>query len=183
MNYPDNIEEKLGFDRIRQMISDYCLGTKARELVNKMKFSSSFLEIQLLLRQQLEFREILQIEGNFPSQDYLDPSNKFNKIKIQGTLIQMEDLLDLKTALRTVFEIIGYLNKLDQDKYPEICGLKNDILFPEEIYKQLNKIVDEKGGIRDKASSNLSKIRRDIQRNNRDFSKINSTIDKARSSD
>jgi len=182
MNYPGNIEEKLGFDRIRQMISDYCLGTKARELVDEMKFSTSFVEIQLLLKQQLEFREILQIEGNFPSQDYIDPSANFNKLEIKGTIIQPEELFDLKIALRTIFEIISYLNKLDREKYPEVCGLTDELLFPEELYKQINNIIDEKGEIRDKASENLSQIRKKIKKKQSEiFSKINTTLEKARS--
>lgn len=182
MNYPDNIEEKLGFDRIRQMITQKCLGSKGREQADRMKFITSFIELQPLLKQQLEFREILQIEGNFPSQDYIDPSANFNKLKIKGTIIQPEELFDLKIALRTIFEIISYLNKLDREKYPEVCGLMDKLFFPDELYKQINNIIDEKGEIRDKASENLSQIRKKIKKKQSEiFSNINTTLEKARS--
>lgn len=38
MIYPQNFEQKIGFDQIRQLLKDKCLSTLGEERVNEMNF-------------------------------------------------------------------------------------------------------------------------------------------------
>ena len=53
MIYPQNFEQKIGFDQIRQLLKDKCLSTLGEERVNEMNFSDHFEEVDELLNQSL----------------------------------------------------------------------------------------------------------------------------------
>lgn len=74
MIYPQNFEQKIGFDQIRQLLKDKCLSTLGEERVNEMNFSDHFEEVDELLNQVAEFVRIIQEEDNFPDQFFRCPS-------------------------------------------------------------------------------------------------------------
>ena len=60
MIYPQNFEQKIGFDQIRQLLKDKCLSTLGEERVTDMVFSDRFNEVEERLDQVTEFVRILQ---------------------------------------------------------------------------------------------------------------------------
>ncbi len=68
MIYPQNFEQKIGFDQIRQLLKDKCLSTLGEERVSEMNFSDQFETVEELLNQVTEFVRIIQEEDNFPDQ-------------------------------------------------------------------------------------------------------------------
>ena len=46
MIYPQNFEYKIGFDQIRQLLSEKCLSTLGAERVTDMAFSDHFEEVE-----------------------------------------------------------------------------------------------------------------------------------------
>ena len=45
MIYPQNFEQKIGFDSIRHLLKEKCLSTLGQERVDEMNFSESFKDI------------------------------------------------------------------------------------------------------------------------------------------
>ena len=64
MIYPQNFEQKIGFDQIRQLLKEKCLSTLGEERVTDMTFSDRFSEVEELLEQVTEFVRILREEDN-----------------------------------------------------------------------------------------------------------------------
>ena len=60
MIYPQNFEQKIGFDQIRQLLKDKCLSTLGEERVSDMSFSELFEEVEEKLNQVTEFVRIIQ---------------------------------------------------------------------------------------------------------------------------
>lgn len=164
MIYPDNFEIKIGFDRIRQMVASMCLSPLGEERVAAMGFSSSFDSVNELLMQTEEFVRILEEEDNFPPGYYIDVRDSLRNIRVEGTWIEESSLFDLRRSLQTIREIIGFLIKDDEENtpYPHLRALAGEVsVFPQLINK-IDTILDKYGRIRDNASPNLSKIRKDI---------------------
>ena len=82
MTYPQNFEEKIGFDKIRHFISERCLSTLGSERVNEMKFLTSFDTIERLLRETEEFTHILQSEDDFPADYFFDIRPSLQRVRI-----------------------------------------------------------------------------------------------------
>ena len=74
MLYPDNFENKIGFDRIRQLVSEYCLSEMGREKAELIRFETDHDIIAFNLSSTSEFQKILRFEDYFPSEHYYDIS-------------------------------------------------------------------------------------------------------------
>ena len=68
MIYPQNFEQKIGFDQIRQLLKEKCLSTLGEERVTDMTFSDQHDKVEELLNQVMEFVRIIQEEDSFPDQ-------------------------------------------------------------------------------------------------------------------
>lgn len=78
MIYPQNFEQKIGFDQIRRLLKEKCLSTLGEERVMDMAFSDHFGEVEERLDQVTEFVRILQEEDNFPAQYFFDVRPSLN---------------------------------------------------------------------------------------------------------
>lgn len=164
MIYPDNFEIKIGFDKIRQLVAAKCLSTLGEEKVNEMNFSSDYSLIGELLAQTEEFVRIIQEEDDFPTGYYIDVRDSLKNIRIEGTWIEENTLFDLRRSLQTIREIISFLNKEDEENtpYPHLRALAGEIsVFPQLISK-IDNILDKYGRVKDNASTELNRIRREI---------------------
>src|SRR4051812_33882229 len=102
MLYPENIEAKIGFDQIRELLKKECLGPLGQAYVEKVKFSADFQLITNLIAQTAEFKRILEQDLSFPAKDYLDVVPFFDQIKPEGSLLEPEKFRDIKLSLFTI---------------------------------------------------------------------------------
>ncbi len=164
MIYPSNIEHKIGFDTIRQLILNECISVLGQNLVEKISFKSDYAEINTMLNQTEEFLQILQFDNYFPSQDYFDLTPEINRIRISGTYIEMQSLIELRLSVSTILNCIKFLSPVDEEiKYPELFRLSENVHLNDVILHAIDRILDEKGSIKDDASANLRKIRKDLK--------------------
>jgi len=160
MIFPDKFEEKLGFDAIRHTLSEKCLCPLGKSKVEKITFSSDLTSIAILAGQAEEFRQILLFEEHFPSQDYLDMTRELDRVILEGTFMEPENLSALKLSLIVINEILSFFHSHGKGKYPLLGDLSKDLLIEKTIISHIEKIIDERGLIRDDASPDLKKIRK-----------------------
>ena len=166
MIYPQNFEQKIGIDQIRQLLKDKCLSTLGEERVNEMNFSDHFEEVDELLNQVAEFVRIIQEEDNFPDQFFFDVRPSLKRIRIEGMYMDEQELFDLRRSLETIRDIVRFLQRNDEEEsdcpYPSLKKLAGDItVFPQLITK-IDGILNKYGKIKDNASTELSRIRREL---------------------
>ena len=168
MIYPQNFEQKIGFDQIRQLLKEKCLSTLGEERVTDMTFSDRFGEVEELLEQVTEFVRILREEDNFPAQYFFDVRPSLKRIRVEGMYLDEQELFDLRRSLETIRDIVRFLQKNDDAEeestspYPSLKRLAGDItVFPQLIGK-INGILSPYGKIKDNASTELARIRREL---------------------
>lgn len=166
MIYPQNFEQKIGFDQIRQLLKDKCLSTLGEERVNEMNFSDHLEEVDELLNQVAEFVRIIQEEDNFPDQFFFDVRPSLKRIRIERMYMDEQELFDLRRSLETIRDIVRFLQRNDEEEsdcpYPSLKKLAGDItVFPQLITK-IDGILNKYGKIKDNASTELSRIRREL---------------------
>ncbi|MDR4987918.1 MAG: Smr/MutS family protein [Bacteroidales bacterium] len=165
MIYPDNFEEKTGFDRIREMLRGQCFSPLGMQEVDKIAFSADIGRIAHLLRQTEEFRQVLLSGEHFPGTNYFDLSETFAMLRIADTFAEPEVLLELKLSLETILAIIAFLGRKRDDgqpKYPSLSELTSDLLIDDDLPSRINAIIDEKAVVRSNASPELAEIRRQM---------------------
>ena len=167
MIYPQNYEQKIGFDQIRQLLKEKCLSTLGEERVTDMAFSDRFNEVEERLDQVTEFVRILQEEDNFPAQYFFDVRPSLKRIRVEGMYLDEQELFDLRRSLETIRDIVRFLQKGEDEgentsPYPCLKRLAGDItVFPQLIGK-INGILSPYGKIKDNASAELARIRREL---------------------
>ncbi len=167
MIYPQNFEQKIGFDQIRQLLKEKCLSTLGEERVADMVFTDRFNEVKERLDQVSEFVRILQEEDNFPAQYFFDVRPSLKRIRVEGMYLDEQELFDLRRSLETIRDIVRFLQVKDDDEeeaspYPCLSRLAGDItVFPQLIAK-INGILSPYGKIKDNASTELARIRREL---------------------
>ena len=158
------MEQRLSFDKIRDLVAVETTNRLAERMVGEMAFGSNCERICRELRQTEEFRQILLMENSFPSQDFFDLSDELARLKVGGTVIDPEALVDLKASLHTITSCLRFFAADNGEKYPELTALAQRIELDANILKRLDKIVDDKGEIYDDASPALLEIRRQMTR-------------------
>jgi DNA mismatch repair protein MutS2 len=180
MIYPDNFETKIGFDRIRQLLSDNCLSPMGKDLVNRIRFENNAEEIAFKLSATYEFQQILQFDDYFPSENYFDLTVSLNKIRVPGSFPEVQDVFDLKRSVETVKAIIGFFKKKEEKGYPILKSICGTVKFYPYVLDSADRIIDKEGKIRDNASPKLKEIRSEIvQKSIQSSRRLNSILRQA----
>ncbi len=182
MIYPQNFEEKIGFDKVRNLLKNACLSTLGKDKVLEMQFITNFETIQVSLTQVEEFKHILVYESNFPSNYFIDARPALKRIRLEGTFISQTELFDLSRSLATIRDMVRFFKSENSERYVELRKLFADLNAFEPVIREMNRLLDDNGNIKDSASPELGVIRREISQKVAAISRISKKmLDKAKS--
>ena len=174
MIYPQNFENKIGYDQIRHLLKERCLSPLGEERVEEMHFSDHFEEVDEWLTQTCEMMAILQGEEEFPAQYYYDVRASLARIRVEGLYLDEQELFDLRRSLETISRIVRFLLHPDEEemetadgalpsyRYPCLGRLAADVEVYPQLIKLMDTILSPYGKIKDNASPELSRIRREL---------------------
>lgn len=184
-----DIEQKLGFDRIRQMVTEQCTNALAVRMAGEMHYMTDYETLGHELKLTEEMRQIVLMESEFPQQDFIDLTPILTHLRVGNTVIPLESLFDLKLSLRTIRECYHFLTAEEHMQYE---ALRNEAVEVELGYggksSQLNvinsllgKLIDDHGELYDNASPALAEIRRTKARKAAEVdAQVNSTLARAK---
>ena len=161
-NYPQNIEEKLGFDSIRSLIQAECSTQAGKQVLANMPFLSDKKSITESVHQIAELRGL--IERGFYFRFPEEPEKILNLIsatEVEGILLYEDELFEILKALLSLdfnFTLIqkekANLPELSK-QIEELISLQNAIAIPDAI-------LDKEGKIKPNASPELWDIHKKI---------------------
>lgn len=168
MLYPTTLEHKLGFDTIRQHLRDACVSPLGQDYVDKIRFTDNLPLIDKLLRQTDEFRQIVQYEPDFPGSNYIDVRPHLSRARVEGLALTEAEFFDLKLVLRTIQDCLKFLAKREESNtpadrsFPFLRELAGPVGVDKKLTDALERVIDDRGNVRDSASPELAQIRRRI---------------------
>ena len=164
MIYPNNFEQKIGFDQIRHLLGGRCLSTLGRDKVEEMTFSTDGEEVTRLLDETTEFVRIIQEEDAFPYQYFFDVRPALHRASIVGMYLDEGELFDLRRSLETISLIISFFHRDEEEpsKYPCLELLASEAQSFPTLIRRIDGIVNKFGKIKDNASPALANIRREL---------------------
>lgn len=175
MIYPEDFEQKLGVDQVRQIIKTYCLSPAGALEVEGMSFSTDIHCIRTNLHQNIEFKQILEKEEEFPSRYFFDPAEWLKKIALEGNYLDERELLDLANSLDTTLACLAFLKK-NKDTYPELFLLTTPVAITDNLSRLIFSKVDENAMVKDSASLTLAKLRRTLREEQNRLRKLTDQI-------
>ncbi len=170
MIYPENFEIKTGFDKIRQLLIDYCVSDLGKKNVDEISFSSSFEHILKLTEEVKEICDIFESKKDFPSGHYIDVRPYLARVKVKGSFLELEQLIELKMSFESVAAVYKFIKTLDAEKFPRLTNLIKDVVIHSFVIDKLNSVLNKNGKLRDTASNELKKIRQELSSKQRTVS-------------
>ncbi|MFP4059458.1 MAG: endonuclease MutS2 [Bacteroidota bacterium] len=171
MIYPSNFEIKTGFEKIRELVSRKCLCSLGKDQVNAMTFLTNPDSLHHALKLTDEFRQLIQIEQDFPMDNYLNVTPVLKKLRIVNTYPETGELFSLKKSLETIKSILNFIKKLDDELYPGLKKLASGVKSFPAIHDRTDSIMTSQGRIKDNASPELLQVRREIKQKQSEISK------------
>ena len=185
----NNIEQKLGFDRIRAMVAEQTTNELAARMVGEMAFCTDYDALSHELRLTEEMRQIVLMKNAFPQQDFIDLTPILAQLHVGNTAIPLESLFDLKLSLRTIRECYTFLTAEEHIKYEALRNLAIEVELGyggkssqlNVVNSMLGKLIDDHGELYDNASPELAEIRRTKARKTAEVeAQINHTLARAK---
>ena len=162
MTYPQNIEQKIDFQVIRDSLKGCCTSSLGRERVEQMQWLTNYSDIQSLLHRLREMMTILTDPTlNFPKGEIYDLREALSRIRIEGLFMDENDLFSLSKMLSYSAQLERFFATLDQTKYP-ILSSSLITSSPSNLITLIDRVLDRYGKMRDNASPELARIRKEI---------------------
>lgn len=174
MIYPQNIEHKIDFQVIRDSLKGCCTSSLGRERVEQMQWLTDYPTIQSLLHHLREMMLLLTDPTlSFPHGEIYDLREALSRIRIEGLFMDEAELFSLSKMLDYAAQLERFFAALDKVKYPL---LSNKSLATSSnlgsghplggtlshIIASIDAILDRYGKMRDNASPELARIRKEI---------------------
>ena len=172
MIYPNNFEQKIGFDEIRELLKARCLSTLGKEKVDEIAFSTDAGVVNEWLSQVREFRRLQEEKDDFPMQYFFDVRESIKRIRLENTHLEENEVWDLRRSLETIANIVKYLERGAEETasgdiqypFPALHRLTEGVTTFPAMIRRIDSILDKFGKIKDSASMTLAGIRHDLQK-------------------
>ena len=174
------LEQKIGFDRIRQIISDRCSTAYAAERTATETFSTNPAHIRKRLLLTDEMRLIMMFEDSFPSGGFIDCIDFLKPLEVGSSDIDLISLRKLRTMLDTLRRVTSFFEGIKDGVYPNLKRMSAPIMGFPEIQRRIESIIDRYGDVKDTASDELYSIRKSLKEKEGAISRrINAILKKA----
>ena len=157
------LEQKIGFDRIRKIISDRCSTSYAAERTATETFSTNPSHIRKRLLLTDEMRLIMMFEDSFPSGGFIDCIDFLKPLERTSAAIDILSLRKLKTMLETLRKVTSFFESIKDGVYPNLKRMSSRVLNFPEIQRRIELILDRYGDVKDTASEQLYEIRKSLR--------------------
>ena len=172
MIYPNNFEQKIGFDEIRSLLRERCLSTLGKEKVDEIAFSTDVSVVNEWIAQIREFRRLQEESDDFPMQYFFDVRESVRRIRLENTHLEENEVWDLRRSLQTIADIVKYLERGAEETasgelrypYPALHRMTDDVMTFPAMIRRIDSILDKFGKIKDSASMTLAGIRHDLSK-------------------
>ena len=162
--------ELLQFDKIRNLVQQQCHSNQAKALCEEIFPKSESKDILTELNQTNELKLIIAAKGYFPSVEHEDIAGELNYLSLEGALLQESQLLSVLKTTEVCNTLVRYL-KGKKGSMPYLSELAQTIDVFDFVVDEINKIIDAEAQVKNSASPDLSRIRKQISEKRRESDK------------
>lgn len=162
MIYPQNIEQKIDFQVIRDGLKGCCMSCLGKERVDAMQWMTHYPTVRDLLNRVREMMAVLMDPIlDFPHGEIYDLREALARIRVEGLFMDEAELFSLRKMLDYAGQLERFFLNLDKTKYP-LLSSSLIASSPSNLITLIDKIIDRYGKMRDNASPELARLRKEI---------------------
>lgn len=158
-------KEKLEFDKVAEKVRRQITSGLGERMLDTIKFYSDRGELEIELDKVNEAKELIHYDGGIDLAGLKDITGVLKKLKIDGHYVSPEEFLWILEFLRVSRKMKGYFRKKskdDGDKFKLLPKLAEPLFSDKILEHNIDITIDETGKVKDSASAELRKIRKEI---------------------
>ncbi|MBI5455325.1 MAG: hypothetical protein HY956_11900, partial [Deltaproteobacteria bacterium] len=155
--------ETLEYGAVLKEIAALASNPLGEERVLNTRPSGSLHRIEETFREFKEVSDHIRSSGKLPLSGVVDLSTLFSRVEPEGAYLLPEDLVVVKGNLEAAVALKALISPAFERAYQRTAEKINaisDVSFP---LSEIERTLDERGDIRDNASTELRRIRKEIR--------------------
>ena len=154
---------KLEFNKILEILSNYCKTYIGKEFCNNILPSSNKNDVQNLLKETSEAHELIVKYGNLPI-DEIEKITPYLKNLESYIPLGTKPLLEIAKVLKISNDLKEYYNSIETAELLILSDKFERLYSNPGIYQNITKAIIDENNISDDASKTLSSLRRNRRR-------------------
>jgi len=173
--YPDGLEEKLGFDVIRDRLDGKLKSPLGQERLDGMQPARTMDWLRAELDRVEELQAAFQYDDAVPLSNFYDLRSVLRRAAPEEAFVDPEDLKAVRLTLVTVRRLKQYFEDRTRD-YPRLADAVERITPLPDLEEHVASVLEEDATLRDDASEELLRLRRRIRKKENE---LRDTLDEA----
>jgi len=153
----------LEYEKFLENLSNYTFNEKTKEKIKSLKPQTNESEVKKRINLVNDFIKIYERERFFPLSEFPDIENHLKLLSIEESILSSSEIKDIATILSISRQIKKFLQNSIRKENEELFQLYRKLFSSRELERIINDSIDEAGFIKDSASRDLSKIRKEIK--------------------
>jgi len=149
----------LEFFHLLDILKEYTISPLGRKRCQVLRPSKDLPSIQSRLAEVMELKKIFEIEGEIPLRGLKDIEGILNKLEVDGSILDVQELLDLYHQMVLCKGLKRFFQKLEHVKAPHLQEKISKLSYQKALEKEILQAINTKGEILDRASPALLDIR------------------------
>lgn len=163
-------QELLQFDTIRDLVKQRCHSKQAKNLCETIAPGTDRVTLLLELNRLHELKTALAAGSFIPSIEHNDIQTELNYLSREGALLHESQLLSLLKTLE-VCNSNSKFYKGKKSSLPHLHELAKDLEIFDFVTDEIHRIIDAEGQVKNSASPELGRIRKQISEKRRESDK------------
>ena len=156
----NRIIDTLEYDKVRKRLREQCQTAQGRELAEHLTASNKFEEVQARLNETTEAVKIYAVASPSLS-GAKDIREMLQKAKI-GSVLEALEILDIRSTMATMRDVKRFFKELDMEA-PILKSRASQLEILGNLEQRIDRTLDEHGAVKDDASVELRRIRRELK--------------------
>jgi DNA mismatch repair protein MutS2 len=149
----------LEYTHLLNILKEYSISPLGRKRCEALRPFKDLPLIQSRLTEVMELKKILETEGEIPLRGLKDIEGILNKLGIEGSALDVQELLELYHQMVLCKGLRRFFQKLENVRVPHLQEKISRLSDQKTLEKEILRTINTKGEILDRASPALSDIR------------------------
>ena len=177
--HPEKTLIKLGYNQVIKALASRAQTEGGREYCEALVPTDDVKELGTAQVRLQEYMRVMETDEPFYPEYAGAVGPYLAKAGVAGNWLLREDVFALLKWLRSVRNAISWY-QTRKDRFPSVWFLFRDLEFNKDLLASFEKVINDRGSIKDSASDNLRRIRREMNHLSSDLRKqLNSLLKSA----
>ena len=161
MKIPKKSLLDLEFDTVLSQLGTHCITGLGKEAIAAIEPIDDEVEIVKDLTLVSEYVASFDNDNRIPNHGFDDLSTEISLLKIENSVLEIEGFRRIAAINETSNTLLKFFKKF-KEYYPSLKSLGEEIEVTKELKQKIDTVIDRFGEIRNNASEELNRIRKQI---------------------